>query len=369
MTARVDCVVVGAGVVGLAVARQFAMSGREVLLLEAAGDIGTETSSRNSEVIHAGIYYPAGSQKAALCCPGKEMLYAYCADRGVDHKRCGKLIVATDTTQIPDLQQILEAGRTNGVSDLVWLSGNEVAMKQPALKASAAIWSPSTGIFDSHQLMLALLADVEAHGGATSFHTKVTNISNTTGELVLTVDDNDTPYRVAANSIINCAGIGAVPLARSIQGLPKASIPSVEFAKGSYFSYMGQTPFDCLVYPVPTPGGLGIHLTLDQAGQARFGPDVEWVDEINYDVKASARSKFAEAVASYWPAVQPERLSPAYSGIRVKTRPPGRSYHDFIFSCPKQHGIEGLLNMFGFESPGLTSCLAIGQRALNFLKP
>ncbi len=367
MTARVDCIVVGAGVVGLAVARQLAIFGREILLLEAAGDIGTETSSRNSEVIHAGIYYPAGSQKAALCCPGKNLLYNYCADRGIDHKRCGKLIVATEETQIPGLQEILHTGRANGVSDLAWLSEADVATKEPALKASAAIWSPSTGIVDSHQLMLALLADIEAHGGTISFHTRVTDILTTEGELVLTVDNNNAPYRVAASSVVNCAGLGAIPLARSISGLPSSSIPSVEFAKGSYFSYMGQTPFDCLVYPVPTPGGLGIHLTLDQAGQARFGPDVEWVEEINYDVNASAKSKFAQAVASYWPAVQTERLSPAYSGIRVKTKPRGSNYHDFIFSGPKDHGIKGLLNMFGFESPGLTSCLAIGQQALKEL--
>lgn len=367
MPERVDCIVVGAGVVGLAVARQLAISGREVLLVEAAGDIGTETSSRNSEVIHAGIYYPAGSQKAALCNPGKELLYTYCADRGIEHKQCGKLIVATENNQIPVLQDILQAGYTNGVDDLVWLSEAEVRKREPALKASAAIWSPSTGIVNSHQLMLGLQADIEAHGGTLSFHSRVTGISTITGELVLTVDDNNTPCRVTANAVVNCAGIGAIPLARSITGLPQASIPSVEFAKGSYFSYMGPTPFDCLVYPVPTPGGLGIHLTLDQSGQARFGPDVEWVEEINYDVSASAKNKFAQAVAAYWPEVQPERLSPAYSGIRVKTKPTGRNYHDFIFSGPKEHGVKGLVNMFGFESPGLTSCLSIGQHALQML--
>lgn len=360
----VECVVIGAGVIGLAVARALAVSGREVLLLEAEDAIGTQTSSRNSEVIHAGIYYPSDSNKAALCLPGKQMLYEYCRSRGVHYQQCGKLIVATSPGQTEGLQQIYAAGLKNGVNDLAMITAAEAQQRAPGIAADAAIWSPSTGIVDSHALMLALLGDFENAGGTLALKSKIQSISVLkTGLRICLASDGD--FELNANMVINSAGLGAIPLAKLIDGLSSKYIPSIEFAKGSYFSYSGAHPFDCLIYPMPTPGGLGTHLTLDQAGQARFGPDVEWVSKEDYSVSEAKLEGFYQAVRDFWPDVKKTALSPAYAGIRAKCMPQGKGYHDFIFSGPAQHGIKGLINLFGMESPGLTSCLAIADHVVG----
>ena len=357
---RIDCVVVGAGVVGLAIARKLSEVGRDVLVLEAENAIGTQTSARNSEVIHAGIYYPNSSLKASLCSPGKEELYRYCQERSVPHRRCGKLIVASDEDQLSGLDGILKTGHANGVTDLTLLDQKDVRDKAPTLNAIAAIWSPSTGIVDSHQLMLALLADIERNGGTLALKSEVKNITPVGDALQICVG-GDVETNIIARTVINCAGLGAVDVAQRTHGLPQTTIPYVAYAKGSYFAYSGPVPFDCLVYPMPSPGGLGIHLTLDQAGQARFGPDVEWVDTIDYMVDPAAKDKFVKSIRAYWPDVQASRLHASYSGVRLKTYGKSGEYHDFNVSGEQQHGISGLVNLFGIESPGLTSCLAIAD--------
>ncbi len=355
-----DCIVIGAGVVGLAVASKLAATGREVLVLEAENAIGTQTSARNSEVVHAGIYYPPASLKAAFCVSGRKALYHYCTDRGVPFSRCGKLIVATENDNISDLDDILKTGQANGVTDLIKLDQPQVREMAPALNAAAALWSPSTGIVDSHQLMLSLLGDLQRHGGALVLNSGVKSMSSHGGKLQVTVDD-DVETTIQAHTVVNCAGLGAVPVANHTNGLPASAIPRVDYAKGSYFAYSGKVPFDCLVYPVPSPGGLGIHLTLDQAGQARFGPDVEWVEEIDYTVDQNSRIKFVKSIQAYWPDLEPLRLHASYSGIRIKTFAKNADYHDFLISGPKDHGVPGLINLFGIESPSLTSCLAIAD--------
>lgn len=366
-TEFVECIVVGAGVVGLAVARALSLSGLDVLLLEAEGEIGTQTSARNSEVIHAGIYYPSDSEKAALCLPGKQQLYDYCASRGIPHSQCGKLIVATNDVQLSELEAILAAGQNNGVGDLLLLSDDETKKRSPELNAKGAIWSPSSGIVDSHQLMLALLADFENSGGTLAVNSRIISIDlEPSGITVRAVSGSET-LSLRSKIVINSAGLGAIPLAKKMDGLPLSTVPDIKFAKGSYFSYTGSHPFDCLVYPVPTPGGLGTHLTLDLAGQARFGPDVEWVEDENYHVSPAKLDEFYEAVRDYWPGVTKGRLSPAYAGIRAKCAPAGKSFTDFIFSGPETHGVPGLVNLFGMESPGLTSCLAIADRVKAIL--
>ncbi len=355
-----DCIVIGAGVVGLAVASRLAATGREVLILEVENAIGTQTSARNSEVIHAGIYYPPASLKAAFCMPGRNALYRYCEDRGVPFKRCGKLIAATGQDDISNLDNILKAGHLNGVRDLIKLEQPQVREMAPALNATAALWSPSTGIVDSHQLMLSLLGDLQRRGGALAMNSGVRSMSPYGDAIRVTVDD-DAETIIQAHTVVNCAGLGAVTVANNTKGLRASAIPRVAYAKGSYFAYSGKVPFDCLIYPVPTPGGLGIHLTLDQAGQARFGPDVEWVDEIDYAVDPDSQVKFVKSIQSYWPELEPSRLHASYSGIRIKTYAKNADHHDFIISGPKDHGIPGIVNLFGIESPGLTSCLAIAD--------
>ncbi len=363
---QVDCIVVGAGVVGIAIARKQAILGRDVLLLEAEDAIGTQTSSRNSEVVHAGIYYPPGSAKAALCLPGKEALYGYCQERGIAHKKCGKYIVATNQSQCSALNDIYSNGHKNGVTDLEMVPRSVLDANIPDIRAFAAIWSPSTGIVDSHQLMLSLLGDFEAHGGTLALNSRVQRIVLDNDQLNVTVGRKDV-MTIATRSVFNCAGLSASEVAKNTDGLDAGFVPDIEYAKGSYFTYSGRTPFKQLIYPVPAPGGLGIHLTLDQNGQARFGPDVEWVNEIDLSVRAEAKSQFVKAVSDYWPNVDPEKMHAGYSGIRVKAMPQGKNYHDFIFSGPQDHGILGLVNLFGIESPGLTSCFAIADHAANLL--
>ncbi|NBS48572.1 MAG: NAD(P)/FAD-dependent oxidoreductase [Betaproteobacteria bacterium] len=367
---KVDCLVIGAGVVGLAVARALARAGREVVIVEAAQAIGTGTSSRNSEVIHAGIYYPQGSRKAALCVAGNRALYAYCAERGVAHRRCGKLIVATADAQVAELQAIEARAIANGVTDLRWLSAAEAQAMEPAVRCVRALFSPSTGIVDSHGLMLALLGEAEQHGAMLALDSPVLSGRVTPeGIIVRTGTRSDTDrgmdggMELLAHHVINSAGLQAQTVAASIEGFPAAQVPPCFYAKGNYYSLAGRSPFSHLVYPVPEPGGLGVHVTLDLAGQARFGPDVEWVNEIDYRVDPARAQRFYAAVRAYWPELPDDALLPAYSGIRPKLGPAGspESSADFRIEDAATHGVPGLIHLFGIESPGLTSALVIGE--------
>ena len=359
---RVSCVVIGAGVVGLALARHLAMQGREVVVLEAEDRIGTGISSRNSEVIHAGIYYPAGSLKARLCVAGNRMLYAYCEAHGVAHRRCGKLIVATEDSQIEALRQLRTRAEANGVGDLQWLDGEEARCLEPQLRAAAALLSLSTGIVDSHGLMRALRRDAEAAGAAIVLKSPVRGGRRTAAGLEVEVGGDD-PMTLRADRVFNCAGLGAQGLARSFEGIRPAAIPPLRLAKGNYYGLSGPAPFSRLVYPVPSQGGLGVHLTLDLGGQARFGPDVEWVDREDYDVDPRRADGFYAEVRKYWPGLPDGALQPAYAGIRPKLHGPGETAPDFLIQREDAHGLPGLVNLFGIESPGLTACLALAEEA------
>jgi L-2-hydroxyglutarate oxidase LhgO len=357
---KVECVVIGAGVIGLAIARRLALAGREVIILEAAEDIGTVTSSRNSEVIHAGIYYKAGSLMARMCVDGKRALYKYCAERGIPHRNCGKLIVATTPNETAKLQSIRAHAEANGVIDLQTLDGEAARALEPALNCDAALLSPSTGIIDSHAYMLALRGEAEDAGAAFAFHTPL--LAARTRDSRIEVDaGGDAPMSLECRLLINAAGLGASAVARSIDGMPIDLIPPAYLAKGNYFSCSARAPFSHLIYPVPEPGGLGVHLTLDMAGQARFGPDVEWVDAIDYAVDPARADRFYPAIRRYWPTLPDGALMPSYSGMRPKIVPPAVAVQDFLIQGPRDHGIDGLINLFGIESPGLTSSLAIAD--------
>ena len=356
----VECLVVGAGVIGLAVARALARAGREVIVVESESGIGAGVSSRNSEVIHAGIYYRTGLDKTRLCVDGKAMLYAFCREFGVPHKRCGKLLVAVNAGEVAKLAAIKAQAEANGVTDLVWLSGEEARALEPPLVAEHALLSPSTGIIDAHAFMLALRGDAEAHGALFAFQTPV--LAGRAGQRGLVIETGGpAPMRLAAGLVVNAAGLGAQALARSIGGMPIEKIPPLHFAKGNYFSLSGRSPFSRLIYPMPTPGGLGVHLTLDLAGQAKFGPDVEWVNAIDYDVDPGRARSFYAAIRTYWPDMPEGALQPGYAGVRPKVARPGGSTTDFLLQTEKDHGVTGLINLFGIESPGLTASLAIAD--------
>ena len=364
---KVDTVVIGAGVVGLAVARALALAGREVLVLEAAETFGTQTSARNSEVIHAGIYYPAGSLKARLCVPGRDLLYAYCAERGIAHRRCGKLIVAANAAQVDELRAIEARARANGVTDLQWLSRDAALALEPQLDCQAALRSPSTGIIDSHALMLSLLGDVENAGGVLATHSKANRLAALDGQaqaaIEIVVSDGT---RLHARQVVNAAGLGAIALAHRTQGLSPACLPQTRtrWAKGNYFTLSGRAPFKHLIYPVverDSPS-LGVHLTLDLGGQAKFGPDVQWVDAPDdLQVDPARADVFYAEVRRYWPGLPAGALQAGYAGMRPKITGPGEPAADFVIQGPRTHGVAGLVNLLGIESPGLTSCLAIGQ--------
>jgi L-2-hydroxyglutarate oxidase LhgO len=365
MRESVDCVVIGAGVVGLAVARALALQGREVMVLEAAEAIGTGTSSRNSEVIHAGIYYPEGSLKAKLCVRGKQLLYAYCEERGVPFERCGKLIVATSEAQRATLESIRLKALANGVDDLVLLDADQARALEPALQCVAALHSPSTGIVDSHALMLSLQGDLENAGGLVALHARVVGAQVLEEGIVLHTADG---MELLARTVVNSAGLQAPDLARSFAGLPPEILPAAHYAKGSYFTLGGRSPFSRLIYPVPEAAGLGVHLTLDLGGQAKFGPDVEWVDGPDELVVDPRRGDaFYAAVRSYWPALPDGALAPGYAGIRPKINAPHEPAADFMLQGPEAHGVPGLVNLFGIESPGLTSCLALGDAVVEIV--
>lgn len=362
---QVDCVVIGAGVVGLAVARALALQGREVMVLEAESGIGMGTSSRNSEVIHAGLYYPQGSLKARLCVQGKRMLYEYCAQRGVAHRRCGKLIVASHAGQLHALQDIVGKAAANGVDDLVMLTREQALALEPRLECVAAVHSPSTGIVDSHALMLALQGDLENAGGLVALHTALSRARVEPGGIVLETVDGT---QLRAATVVNAAGLHAQALARSFDGLDASHVPPVHYAKGNYFTLSGASPFSRLIYPVPEAAGLGVHLTLDLSGQAKFGPDVQWVESPDDLVVDPARGlAFYEQVRKYWPALPDGALVAGYAGIRPKIQAPHEPARDFLIQGPREHGVPGLVNLFGIESPGLTSSLAIAEHVCGKL--
>jgi L-2-hydroxyglutarate oxidase LhgO len=366
MVDKVECVVVGAGVVGLAIARALALAGREVIILEAADAIGTETSSRNSEVIHAGIYYPTGSLKARLCVAGKHLLYRYCAEHGVPHRRSTKLIVATAPEQVATLSKIKAQAEANGVDDMEILGANAVHALEPELACVAALLSPSTGIVDSHGLMLAFQGDAEACGAMLAFESPLESATAVEGGFLLEVGGKE-PMQLFTRLLVNSAGLGAQRIAARIAGLKPEHVPPLHYAKGNYFSLAGRAPFTRLIYPVPEHSGLGVHLTLDLAGQARFGPDVQWIDQIDYDVDPRRADVFYAAIRTYWPALPDNALQPAYSGIRPKLGANSSVANDYVIQGPRTHGIPGLVNLFGIESPGLTSSPAIAELVREML--
>lgn len=365
---KVDCTVIGAGVVGLAAARALALAGRDVLVIEAADSIGTETSSRNSEVIHAGIYYPQGSLKARLCVAGRDRLYAYCRERGIAHERLGKLIVATETGQIDKLHQIRAKAQACGVHDLTLLDAAAARGLEPALSCVAALHSPSTGIIDSHALMLTLQGDAEAKGAIFAFETTVEGGEITPQGIILrTVTADGVPYEFISASVVNAAGLGAQDISRKLSGFPSDHIPALSYARGCYFTLTGRAPFSRLIYPVPVDGGLGVHLTLDLAKQARFGPDVEWIDKVDYTLDERRGASFYADIRRYWPDLPEGSLNPGYAGVRPKLSRAGEPAADFFIEGPAEHGIARLVNLFGIESPGLTASLALADEVVAHL--
>lgn len=356
-------IVIGAGVIGLACARALASRGIETIIVENRNGVGQETSSRNSEVIHAGLYYPANSLKASLCAQGKHQLYEYCLARSVPHRRCGKLIVATSTGHEEKLEKLLHQAALNGVDDIVPITRAQALRYERDLCCTAALYSPSTGIIDSHALMLSLLGDAEDYGAALALNTRVDDGSITATGVELVITGIDEPMLLSAQFVVNAGGLHAPSIARRLAGFPTEHIPRTYFAKGNYYALSARAPFSRLIYPVPEEGGLGVHLTLDLSGQARFGPDVEWTDTLEYSVDPRRCNSFYAEVRKYWPQLPDDSLTPAYAGIRPKLSGPGEPNADFLIQGPETHGIAGLVNLFGIESPGLTSCLAIAEHA------
>ncbi len=367
--ADIDAIIVGAGVIGLACARAIAMAGHSVLILESEAAIGTGTSSRNSEVIHAGLYYPIGSLKARLCVEGRKQLYAFCRSNGVSHRQCGKLIVATREPEVAGLLALKAKGEANGCDDLRMLSADEARAMEPEVSCLAALHSPSTGIVDSHGLMLSLLGDAEDAGAMLALHAPLEQVRCLPGGGFIVHVGGADPMEISCRFLVNAAGLQASDVARRIDGLPADTIPVTRLAKGNYVMLTGRSPFSHLVYPAPQTHGLGIHLTLDMGGQARFGPDVEWIDEIDYRVDPSRVAAFDAAIRSYWPGLPRNMLVPGYSGIRPKIGGPDDPAADFRIDGPQTHGIDGLVNLFGIESPGLTSSLAIARMVSSYLLP
>lgn len=367
---EVDVVVIGAGVIGLAVARALSMSGRSVIVLERHTQVGTETSSRNSGVIHSGIYYPPGSAKARLCVRGRGLLYAYCHDKLVPHRPCGKLIVA-QTAEVPKLRRLHETAECNGVTDLRWLDSGGVHEFEPAVRATAGLWCPSTGIISVHEYMTALHGDVENAGGILAFRTEFRAAQPDSGGFRVEFDSGEETMELHCVSLVNSAGLAATGLLPRIAGYPAARIPGRFFAKGNYFEYSGRSPFTHLVYPMPSEAGLGVHATLDMGGALRFGPDVEWIEpgagEFDYAVEERRGRSFYAAIREYWPALPDASLRPSYSGIRPKLVGPGAAAADFLLEGPADHGVAGLINLLGMESPGLTASLAIAEAVASML--
>ena len=364
MTFDVENVVIGAGVIGLAIARALSVAGRDVLVLERAAHFGSETSSRNSEVIHAGIYYARNSLKALFCVEGRQMLYDYCRAHHLPHRQCGKLIVATTEAEISTLQGLAEKAAQNNVNDLTFLTKAEAETLEPALHCTAALLSPSTGIIDSHQLMLAYVGEIEDHGGTIAYNAAFQRATRTADGFTVTAQGME----LSCRNLINSAGLSAQEVASQIAGLAPEHIPQRYLTKGSYFTMNAPSPFSRLIYPVPNTASLGIHVTLDIAGQIRFGPDQEWVDKIDYEVDPARGLAFYEAIRRYFPAIPDDCLLPAYSGIRPKVQSPTDGMADFVIMDEGRHGVPGLVNLFGMESPGLTASLKIGSFVTDALK-
>lgn len=362
---RVETLVVGAGVVGLAVARALASSGREVVILERARAIGSGTSSRNSEVIHAGIYYAPDSLKAKLCVVGRHRLYAFCDSHGVAYRRCGKLIVTPSLATRGRLEAIAERADRAGVRSLEWLDARQARALEPEVSAAAALLSPETGIVDSHGLMLGLLGDAQDHGAMLALDSRFVGAACSPRgfEVRVAAGDGGETVTIACRELINAAGLHASEVARAIEGCPPEAVPLTRYAKGHYFTLLGRNPFSRLVYPTPDEASLGVHVTLDLAGQARFGPDVQWIESADdYDVPAGRAEMFVKAIRDYWPGLPDGALAPAYAGIRPKLVGPGEAAADFRIDGASRHGAPGLVNLFGIESPGLTACLALADR-------
>jgi L-2-hydroxyglutarate oxidase LhgO len=352
--------VVGAGVVGLAIARAAARAGHDVIVAEATRGIGNGVSSRNSEVIHGGMYYPADSLRARHCIRGRRMLYAFCASHGVPHRRCGKLIVATSEAELGKIEQIHKQGLANGVEDLAWIGGNALKSLEPELACIGALHSPQTGIIDSHALMLALQGDLEDRGGMIAFGTQIERLAPANGGWEVHFGGAEAGVLIV-DAVVNSAGLGAQAIARATDGYPPARVPRLVLAKGNYFGYTRRPVFSHLIYPAPVDGGLGTHVTLDMAGRMRFGPDVEWIDREYYEVDPRRAGSFYSRIRTYWPGLPDETLVPDYAGIRPKLTGPGEPAADFVIDTPRQHGLRGLVHLFGIESPGLTSSLSIAD--------
>jgi L-2-hydroxyglutarate oxidase LhgO len=358
--------VIGAGVVGLAVARATALKGHEVVVAEAQAAIGTGISSRNSEVIHAGMYYATGTLRARHCALGRRMLYEFCASHGVPHRKCGKLIVAANAVEIEKIESIAAQGKINGVEGLELIGGNAARTIESELTCLGALHSPETGIIDSHAYMLALRGDIEDAGGAIALRTPVIGAARKSGRWAVRFGGND-GGEFEFDAIANCAGLGAQDVARSMEDYPANRVPRLVLGKGNYFSYAGGPVFSRLIYPTPIPGGLGVHVTLDMAGRMRFGPDVEWIEKENYDVDSKRADIFYNRIRTYWPGLPDGSLSPDYAGIRPKITGQGEPQADFLIDAPAQHGVPGLVQMFGIESPGLTSSLSLGEEVAGRL--
>jgi L-2-hydroxyglutarate oxidase LhgO len=366
MAEKIDCAVIGAGVVGLAIARRLALDGREVVILEAEEAFGTHTSSRNSEVIHAGLYYPTDSLKARLCVAGRIALYRYCAGHDIAHRRIGKLVVATEPDQLAGLNKYRQQAQANGVADLRMLSAAEVTELEPEVRGVAGFLSPSTGIIDSHGLMLAYLGDAEERGAALALASPVLSGEATADGITLDVGGKEA-VRLACNTVINSAGFHAQAVARSLRGVPAATIPPTYYAIGHYYTLAGTAPFRRLIYPVARQDWLGVHVTVDLGGQVKFGPDFKWIERIDYRFDESREAAFYEAIRRYYPGLRDGALQPGYTGIRPKIAGPGAPAPDFVIQGPREHGVRGLVNLYGIESPGLTASLAIADHVASLL--
>ncbi len=364
--ARVDAMVVGAGVVGLAVARAMALAGREVVVVERHRLPGQETTSRNSGVIHSGIYYPKDGLKAKLCVRGRDLLYAFCEARDIAHSRCGKVIVAQEA-QIPALKVLEQKGRANGVEDLAWLSAAQVRELEPEVRCAGGLWSPSTGVIDVHEYVTTLVADLEAHGGTVVYGAELQGVAVKPGGFEVAVTSDGSADIFECRNLVNSAGLNAANLLRQIRGYPEKGLRTAYFAKGNYFACHGVRPFRHLVYPMPSEAGLGVHATLDLDGSTRFGPDVQWIDELNYDVDATRAPSFYAAIREYWPGMPDGCLQPGYAGVRPKLVGEGAAAADFVIEGCETHGIAGLVNLLGIESPGLTSSLALAEEVASRL--
>lgn len=367
MSEQVDVIVIGAGVIGLSTARALSRAGRDVIIVEKNEAFGEETSSRNSEVIHAGIQYKPGGVRAQLAVKGRDALYEFCKSHHVNHRRCGKLLVAIGDTEVAGLDPLKKKAESNGVDDLEIIDGATARQFEPGLFCDAAIRSPSSGIIDSHGLMLALLGEIEDAGGVLALSSPVMSGRVLSNGIELTVGRDD-PMTLTASLVVNCGGLWSDQVARSIIGIPDETIPTLKYGKGQYFTYSGAAPFSRLIYPLPSPDSQGVHYTCDLGGQGKLGPDITFVDSnSNYDVDASRRAAFAASARRFWPDIDENKLVPGYAGIRPKLKGPGEE-GDFMFSDPSHHGVPNYLGLYGIESPGLTTCLAVAEHALSIIK-